>query len=281
MRASSIPEAAAGFPKVSNNGKTYDFTINDRVHEVLERPARDGGVASRPSSTGIADPKMQSPSGAFMSDIVGAAKSPVSGVRVKGNHLIITLTHAAPDLLARLAMPFFCALPANTGARPERRQHAAVGAARTTSRTGSRTGRSCSSATRTTRASGRTTRRRSSTRSATRSTRRTCAFSRARPTTRPAASRRRRTPRRLRSTASTRASSGSSRCSRRRTSRSTRRGASSRTTCRCGRPSTRRSTGARCWRRAATWPASGPTRSCLRAWPASVTPICIRSSSRT
>src|SRR5258707_11663739 len=23
-----IPEAAAGFPKVSNNGKTYDFTVN-------------------------------------------------------------------------------------------------------------------------------------------------------------------------------------------------------------------------------------------------------------
>ena len=37
-----------------------------------------------------ADPKMQSPSGAFMSDIVGASKTPVSGVRVKGNHLIIT-----------------------------------------------------------------------------------------------------------------------------------------------------------------------------------------------
>ena len=23
-----VPEAAAGFPKVSNNGKTYDFTVN-------------------------------------------------------------------------------------------------------------------------------------------------------------------------------------------------------------------------------------------------------------
>ena len=23
-----VPEAAAGFPRVSNNGKTYDFTIN-------------------------------------------------------------------------------------------------------------------------------------------------------------------------------------------------------------------------------------------------------------
>ena len=26
--AQLVPEAAAGFPKVSNNGKTYDFTVN-------------------------------------------------------------------------------------------------------------------------------------------------------------------------------------------------------------------------------------------------------------
>ena len=39
--------------------------------------------------------------------------SPVSGVKVKGNHLIFTLTHAAPDFLARTAMPFFCAVPTN------------------------------------------------------------------------------------------------------------------------------------------------------------------------
>jgi len=61
-----------------------------------------------------ADPKMQSPAGAFMSDIVGASTSPVSGVKAVGNHLIVTLTKAAPDFLARVAMPFFCAIPANT-----------------------------------------------------------------------------------------------------------------------------------------------------------------------
>jgi ABC-type oligopeptide transport system substrate-binding subunit len=61
---------------------------------------------------------MQSPSGAFMSDVVGASSSPVSGVRAKGNHLIITLTHDAPDFLARLAMPFFCAIPASTAHDP-------------------------------------------------------------------------------------------------------------------------------------------------------------------
>ena len=37
-----VPEAAAGFPKVSNSGKTYDFNVKVRLHEVLERPGRDG-----------------------------------------------------------------------------------------------------------------------------------------------------------------------------------------------------------------------------------------------
>jgi ABC-type oligopeptide transport system substrate-binding subunit len=107
-----VPEAAAGFPKISQNGKTYDFTVNASWTKFS-----DGSPVTAASFKAaidrIADPKMQSPAGAFISDVVGADKSPVSGVQVKGNHLIITTTHAAPDLLARLAMPFFCAIPKN------------------------------------------------------------------------------------------------------------------------------------------------------------------------
>ncbi len=65
-----------------------------------------------------ADPKMQSPSVPFFSDIVGSDKSPVSGVKVKGSHLVINLTKAAPDFLARMAMPFFCAVPTNLDRDP-------------------------------------------------------------------------------------------------------------------------------------------------------------------
>ena len=65
-----------------------------------------------------ADPKMQSPAVAFFSDIVRLLKSPVSGVKVKGSHLIITLTQNAPDFVARMAMPFFCAVPANLAHDP-------------------------------------------------------------------------------------------------------------------------------------------------------------------
>ena len=37
-----VPEAARGFPKVSNSGKTYDFNVQGRLHEVLERPGCHG-----------------------------------------------------------------------------------------------------------------------------------------------------------------------------------------------------------------------------------------------
>ena len=106
------PEAAAGFPKVSGNGKTYDFTISAGFTKFSD--GRKVTAASfKAAFDRNADPKMQSPAGAFMSDVVGAASSPVSGVKAQGNHLIVTLTKASPDFLARVAMPFFCAIPAN------------------------------------------------------------------------------------------------------------------------------------------------------------------------
>jgi len=108
-----VPEAASGFPRVSAAGKTYDFTVKVGFSKFSNgQPVT--AASFKAVFDRIADPKMQSPAGAFMSDIVGASSSPVSGVRVKADHLIVTLTHAAPDFLARLAMPFFCAVPAGT-----------------------------------------------------------------------------------------------------------------------------------------------------------------------
>src|SRR5262249_27018273 len=56
----------------------------------------------------------------FADDIVGAqayraGKEPrITGIRVRGNALAITLTRPAPDLPARLALPYFCAVPVST-----------------------------------------------------------------------------------------------------------------------------------------------------------------------
>jgi peptide/nickel transport system substrate-binding protein len=112
-----VPEAAAGFPRVSNGGKTYDFTISAGFTKFS-----DGSKVTPASFKAAfdrnADAKMQSPAGAFMSDVVGSSSSPVSGVKVKGAHLVVTLTKAAPDFLARVAMPFFCAIPPNTAHDP-------------------------------------------------------------------------------------------------------------------------------------------------------------------
>jgi ABC-type oligopeptide transport system substrate-binding subunit len=107
-----VPEAAAGFPKVSNNGKTYDFTISTGFTKFSDG-SKVTAASFKAAFDRVADPKMQSPAGAFMSDVVGSATSPVSGVKASGAHLVVTLTKASPDFLARVAMPFFCAIPAN------------------------------------------------------------------------------------------------------------------------------------------------------------------------
>ena len=106
------PEAAAGFPKVSNSGKTYDFTVNASFTKFSNgQPVTAANFKA--AFDRDADPKMQSPALPFFQDVVGSDKSPVSGVKVSGSHLIVNLTKAAPDFLARMAMPFFCAVPTN------------------------------------------------------------------------------------------------------------------------------------------------------------------------
>jgi len=112
-----VPEAAVGFPKVSNSGKTYDFNVKAGFTKF----SNGQGVTAANFKAAFdrnADPKMQSPAVPFFSDIVGSSKSPVSGVKVKGSHLVITLTKPSPDFLARVAMPFFCAIPTNLAHDP-------------------------------------------------------------------------------------------------------------------------------------------------------------------
>lgn len=107
-----VPEAAAAYPKVTNAGKTYDFDVRagfTRFSNGLPVTAADFKAAIDRD----ADPKMNSPARPFLSDIVGSRSSPVSGVKVKGTHLIVTLARPAPDFVDRMAMPFFCAIPAN------------------------------------------------------------------------------------------------------------------------------------------------------------------------
>ena len=108
------PEVATGFPKVSDGGKTYTFTIRKGYRFDTGQPVTAQSFADALNRD--ASPTFQSPAQAFLSDIVGAqdvfngkAKT-ISGVVADGDKLTITLEKPGPDLLARLAMPFFQAI---------------------------------------------------------------------------------------------------------------------------------------------------------------------------
>ena len=108
------PEVAAGLPIISKDGKTYTFTIRSGF------TFSNGQAVTAKSFVNafnrFANPKMQSTGIQFLDIIQGAQAvidgkaSTVSGVTAKGNKLVIRLTRASPDLLARMTMPFLQAI---------------------------------------------------------------------------------------------------------------------------------------------------------------------------
>ena len=114
------PEAAESLPTVSADGKTYTFTV--RPGFKFSPPSTEAVTAETFKFTinRALNPAMQSPAAQFITDIEGAqdvldkkAKE-ASGVTVAGDTLTVRLTNKAPDFLARIAMPFFCAVPLDT-----------------------------------------------------------------------------------------------------------------------------------------------------------------------
>ena len=118
------PDATEGYPVISKDGKTYTFTIRSGIK------FSDGAPLTAKSFVAAmnrdANPTMNSPVNAFVTDIVGwndvvnkKAKT-ISGVTANGNKLTIKLTQKDGGLLDKLAMPFFCAIdPAKTPVDPQ------------------------------------------------------------------------------------------------------------------------------------------------------------------
>ena len=114
-----VPEVAAGFPTVSKDGKTYTFTLRNTFKFSNGKRVTAANFAW--AITRALNNQQQSPAGPFVADVVGAqavldgkARS-ASGVKVLGpTKLQLRLTQAAPDILTRLAMPFFQAIDAAT-----------------------------------------------------------------------------------------------------------------------------------------------------------------------
>ncbi len=122
------PEVAKGFPKISNGGKTYTFTLRSG-YRFSDGSAVTAESYARAIERAL-DPKMQSPAATFLSDVVGAARvqsgkaTRPAGVTTSGNTLTVRLTKVAPDFLSRIAMPFFCAVPLEPARRSPGRQYA-------------------------------------------------------------------------------------------------------------------------------------------------------------
>ena len=117
-----VPEVAAAAPTVTADGRTYSFRIspgykfsppsNQPVTAETFRTTIERALSPRLGPFAVA--------AAFASDIVGVAeyragRAPhVAGISARGDTLTIRLDAPAADLPARMALPYFCAVPIGT-----------------------------------------------------------------------------------------------------------------------------------------------------------------------
>jgi len=110
-----VPEVASKFA-VTNGGKKYTFTIRKGFKFSDGKPVTANSF--KYAINRVANHDLASPGGQFITDpngtdIVGAKAvndghgTNVSGVKVKGNKLTISLTHADGTFMAKITMPFF------------------------------------------------------------------------------------------------------------------------------------------------------------------------------
>ena len=114
--AVATPEVAAGLPLVSKDGKTYTFTIRKGFRFSNGKAVTAKSFAD--AFNRFANPRMQSTGVQFL-DIVKGAQAvingdagSISGVKASGSKLVVQLTRASPDFLARTTMPFVQAIDA-------------------------------------------------------------------------------------------------------------------------------------------------------------------------
>lgn len=99
------PMAAQGFPKVTNGGKVYTFTIK-RGFKFSNGTNVAAANFKRAFDRGV-NKTTQSPASSFLDD--------VKSYRTIGSYqLQVTMKKVAPDFLARMSMMFFSAVPTDT-----------------------------------------------------------------------------------------------------------------------------------------------------------------------
>ncbi|HUQ23336.1 MAG TPA: ABC transporter substrate-binding protein [Gaiellaceae bacterium] len=111
---SRLTPDAAGFPRISRDGKTYTFTVKKGLR--FSDGSAVTAAAFKRAFERAASQQQASPAIAFLHDVVGAdarsegKASSVTGVVAKGQTLTIRLLRANPTFLAEVAMPFFAAV---------------------------------------------------------------------------------------------------------------------------------------------------------------------------
>jgi oligopeptide transport system substrate-binding protein len=100
-----VPEVAAGFPTVSRDGKTYTFRLKKTYRFSSGRPVRAANFVR--AFQRARNRRPETPAARFIADVDHFAASSPDRLRIR-------LRRPAGDILARLAMPFFMAVPTNT-----------------------------------------------------------------------------------------------------------------------------------------------------------------------
>jgi YVTN family beta-propeller protein len=117
-------EVAQALPTRSADGRTYTFKIRRGFQF---SPGSKQSVTAETFKRSIErtlNPRMRSPWAYTMADVVGARAymagnaSHIAGIAASADTLTIRLLAPAPDFLARIAEPAFCAVPTNTPINP-------------------------------------------------------------------------------------------------------------------------------------------------------------------
>ncbi len=115
-----VPELARTLPAVSSDGLTYTFHVRHgmRFSPPSNKPVTAADVkATIERALSPTWPDGPPPGAFFLGDIAGARDylageaGAISGIAVAGDRLTVRLARPVPDLLHRLALPFFCVLP--------------------------------------------------------------------------------------------------------------------------------------------------------------------------
>jgi len=119
-----VPEVAAGFPRISRNGLTYTFQLKKTFR--LSNGQRVTAANFVSAFNRDLNRRMASPAQPFIEDVLGAEAviagraQRATGIKALGPYTLqIRMTRRSPDLLARLAMPFFQAIQTNLPIVPD------------------------------------------------------------------------------------------------------------------------------------------------------------------